>query len=371
MTQLLSVQARTIEGLGTGARRVVVNGRFLDQPFSGVQRFAWEMVRAMDALRVSEGGAGLSIELLCPASVADLPDFATIPARRVGRRRGYFWEQIELPLAARGALVLNLANLAPLFSRKITTIHDAIVWQMPGNYTRAFVAAYRLLLPLIARTSRHCVTVSEHSRRCLTEFGIVGRTPVSVVANGIDHIRGNEDGPSMIEWPERFVFALGNVAPNKNLALVRALAPRLRKAGIMTVVAGGGSAAVFAATPADSQGVITLGRVPDAVIREGYRRALAFLFPSFHEGFGIPPLEAMALGCPVIASNTSAMPEVLGDAALLRDPRVVEQWHDAVLAIAGNPDLRSGLIGKGHARADQFRWDGAARAMLALIARTA
>ncbi|HLN22587.1 MAG TPA: glycosyltransferase family 1 protein [Patescibacteria group bacterium] len=354
----------------SASRRVVVNGRFLDQPFSGVQRFAWEVVHAMDALRQCEGDGGIPVELLCPAGTTELPSLATIPVRRVGRRRGYLWEQIELPLAARGALVLNLANMGPLFSRKITTIHDAIVWQMPGNYTPAFVAAYRLLLPLIARTSRHCVTVSEHSRRCLSEFGIVGQTPVSVVANGMDHIRRDGDLPSTMAWPERFVFALGNAAPNKNIALVRALAPRLREAGIMSVVAGGGAASVFAATPqADSQGVIALGRVPDAVIRDGYRRALAFLFPSFHEGFGIPPVEAMALGCPVIASNSSAMPEILGDAALLRDPRSLDQWQAAVFAIASDPRLRSSLIAKGFARADRYRWEPAARTMLALLER--
>lgn len=350
---------------------VVINGRFLDQPASGVQRFAREIVRAMDTIRAAEPeheANRLDMEILCPAPLPTA-GLATIPVRAVGRMGGYLWEQVELPLAARGRLVLNLANMGPVLSRKITTVHDAIVWQMPGNYSRAFVAAYRVLLPVIVRTSRHCVTVSDHSRRCLVDLGVTGATPVSVVHNGIDHIR--RDGgacPAGMRWPDRFVFALGNAAPNKNLALVRAIAPRLRREGIATVIAGGAHETVFAAAGGlHSDDVVELGRVPDAVIREAFQKALVFVFPSFHEGFGIPPLEAMALGCPVIASATSAMPEILGDAALLRDPGDPEQWLDAVLAIAGDPDLRASVISKGLRRADRFTWDAAARKMLSLL----
>lgn len=352
--------------------QVVINGRFLGQPLSGVQRFAWEVVRAMDRIRRDEPAHDsnrLSLEILCPAKVCPLPRLDTITARTVGRRDGYAWEQVELPLAARGRLIVNLCNLGPVFARKITTIHDAIVWQMPENYTRAFVAAYRVLLPLVARTSRHCLTVSEHSKRCLMDFGVTGTTPVSVIHNGIDHIL-DAAAPTPAEpfpWPERFVFALGNAAPNKNAALVHALAPRLREHGIATVIAGGGNASVFAGPKDSDQGVIALGRVPDAIIREAYSRALAFVFPSFHEGFGIPPVEAMALGCPVVASQTSAMPEILGDAALLRDPRVPDQWLEAIMDIATKPGLRAALIEKGRARSRLFNWDAAARRLLTLL----
>lgn len=356
-------------------RSVVINGRFLSQPLSGVQRFALEMVRAMDSIRQREPthpANGLAMEVLCPRHPRLDPGLHTIPVRETGRLGGYAWEQLELPLAARGRLVLNLANLGPLLAHKITTIHDAIVWEMPTNYTRSFVTAYRLLVPLIARTSRYCVTVSEHSKRSLVAHGITGKVPVSIIHNGIDHIlRADQPVPDGISWPERFVFALGNAAPNKNAALVRALAPRLRERGIATVIAGGGNASIFAAAGVGDGNVVALGRVPDAVISEAYRRALAFLFPSFHEGFGIPPLEAMALGCPVVASQSSAMPEILGDAALLRDPRDPQQWLDAVAAIAADAALRADLIEKGRARAALYTWDKAARRMLQLLVATA
>lgn len=354
-------------------RSVVINGRFLSQPLSGVQRFAWEVICAMDAIRQAEpehDGNRLDLEILCPPQVCPLPCLHTIGARAVGRMGGYAWEQIELPWAARGRLVLNLSNLGPVLARKITTIHDAIVWLMPENYTPAFVAAYRLLLPLIARTSRHCVTVSEHSRRCLMDFGVTGSTPVTVVGNGIDHIlhaAADDAATPPVDWPERFVFALGNAAPNKNSALLRTLAPRLRQRGIATVIAGGGNSSVFADASGGHSGIVALGRVPDAIIRQGYRRALAFIFPSFHEGFGIPPVEAMALGCPVVASQSSAMPEILGDAALLCDPRVPRQWLDAILEIAATPALRASLVEKGHARAQRYRWENSARRMLGLL----
>lgn len=357
-------------------RPIAINGRFLTQPLSGVQRFAWELVRAMDRIRrddTGHPGAGLDMELLCPTGVAPLPQLETIRVRPVGRLGGYAWEQIELPLAARRRLVLNLCNLGPVLARKVTTIHDTIVWQMPGNYTRAFVAAYRVLLPLIARTSSACVTVSEFSKRSLIKFGVTGDRPVSVIHNGVDHLLASTAAQSAegVAWPERFVFALGNAAPNKNAALVRTIAPRLRQMGIATVLAGGGNAAVFAGASDDAAEVMMLGRVPDAVIREGFQRALAFVFPSFHEGFGIPPLEAMALGCPVVASQASAMPEILGDGALLRDPRQPDQWLEAIAAIAADPQLRDGLIERGRARAARYTWENSARRMLTLLAATA
>lgn len=357
-------------------KTIAINGRFLTQPLSGVQRFAWELIRAMDRIRRDEpghAGAGLPMEILCPSSACPLPELATIPARPVGRLGGYAWEQLELPLAARGRLVLNLCNLGPVLARKITVIHDTIVWQMPENYTRSFVAAYRLLLPLIARTSRACVTVSHSSKHSLIRFGVTGDRPVSVIHNGIDHMLADAApiaATEAIDWPARFVFALGNAAPNKNAALVRAIAPRLAQMGIATVMAGGGNAAVFAGAGGGETNVMALGRVPDSVIREAFRRALAFVFPSFHEGFGIPPLEAMALGCPVVASQTSAMPEILGDAALLRDPHAPEQWLGAIAAIDADPTLRAGLVERGRAQAALYTWDNSARRMLSLLAAT-
>lgn len=357
-------------------KTIAINGRFLAQPLSGVQRFAWETIRAMDRIRRDEPGhegSGLRMELLCPPAICPLPRLFTIPVRPVGHLGGYAWEQVELPLAARGSLVLNLCNLGPVLACKVTAIHDTIVWQMPQNYTPAFVAAYRVLLPLIARTSRHCVTVSEFSKRSLIRLGITGATPLTVIHNGVDHMLEDiEPQPEQsVAWPDRFVFALGNAAPNKNAALVRAIAPRLRGMGIATVLAGGGNASVFAGAGGGDGGVLALGRVSDTVIREGFRRALAFVFPSFHEGFGIPPLEAMALGCPVVASQTSAMPEILGEAALLRDPHVPEQWLDAIAAIATDPRLRNRLVQEGCARASLYTWDQSARRMLSLLAATA
>jgi glycosyltransferase involved in cell wall biosynthesis len=203
----------------------------------------------------------------------------------------------------------------------------------------------------------------------LQKFSVAGTRPISVLYNGVDHLRAassDSDGAD-IRWPERFVFALASAAPNKNLQLINSLAARLRERGIATVLAGGSNRSVFANAQAFDTGVTALGRVSDGVIRTAFSKAMAFLFPSFHEGFGIPPLEAMAMGCPVIASNTSAMPEVLGDAALYCSPREIDVWEHAVARLAETPSLRESLVSKGYERARLFTWETSARTMLSLL----
>lgn len=358
-------------------RRVVINGRFTASPMTGVQRYAHEIVGAMDTLREEDHPStrGLDLVLALPPGGAAPARLRTIPSRRVGRLNGYLWEQVDLARFARRDVVLGLGNFGPLASpRAITTVHDAHVWLMPESFSRGFRLAYRALLPLVIRRSRHWTTVSRYSEGALRGYRVADRAASAITPNGHEHARAWDAARSTLDTsrlPSRFVLALGNRTPNKNLALVHALAPDLARHGIGVVLAGGSNPRVFGADgDAAPTGVVELGRVSDDDIALLMGRALACLFPSFHEAFGLPPVEAMVHGCPVIASDRSALPEVLGEAALLRDPDDRAAWLDAILTVHRDPTLRARLIERGRERAALYSWRRSALALLDLVHAT-
>jgi glycosyltransferase involved in cell wall biosynthesis len=352
-------------------RRWTINGRFLTQPVTGVQRYGREILLALDRL-IAAGhplAEGIEAELLAPRN-ADVPPLAAIKIRRVGRRGGQAWEQAVLPLYARGAL-LSLCNTSTaILRRQIVCIHDTTVWDYPESYARPFRLLYRILLPLLGRRAAAITTVSQSSARQLVRRGIVRGTEPLVVPNGHEHVRRwRRDIYSLAATGEDVAVVIGSLAPHKNLPLVMRLAERIEGSGIRIAVAGAIDPAVFN-HPAILGGdrVTWLGRLSDDALANLLGSALCLLFPSFSEGFGLPALEAMALGCPVIASNAASIPEICGEAALYAPPTDPQAWHAALLRLRGSATLRRRLIEAGRARALQFSWRRSAESYLGLMA---
>jgi glycosyltransferase involved in cell wall biosynthesis len=344
------------------------NGRFLGRAPSGVDRFAIELLAALGRQRRQASQISPALQMAVPARAEIQLPTALREARLLatGAHQGHWWEQTDLPRAAGERPLISLCNTGPaLRENQLVVIHDAATLANPGNFSLAFRSWYRVLLAALMRHARVVASVSKFSADELTRH--LGRR-----ARGIEVI--HEGGEQILRQPpddtlldrlglrdRRYVLAVGNRSPNKNFAAVlRALAmiddPRL-----LLVAAGGGNGSVFADARLADPRLVSTGFVTDAQLRALYENAACFVFPSFYEGFGLPPLEAMCCGCPVIASKTSSLPEVCGDAVLYCDPADPRTLAKQMSRLLRSAPLRAELRQAGHERAALFSWDRAAR----------
>ena len=302
-------------------------------------------INARAAIRAEIGG----VERVAQEMVSRLPRIAperyrvVRPPAALAHRAGHAWEQARLPFT-RAELIYSPANLAPLASRRnVVVIHDVAALRHPEWYSRAYVAWQRALLPAIARRARLVITVSEFSRR---EIEQVLGVDATVVLNGVDE----RFKPAGDEGD--YALVVGTRIARKNLPALTATAAALRELGIELVAAGSGRGYMRS----DATEIRQLGYVPDDELPGLYARARLLLMPSLYEGFGLPCIEAMASGTPVVAANRGALPETCGDAALVVEPDDFEEA--AVRAVTTDRDR---LVEAGLARAARFTWERAAR----------
>ena len=343
-----------------------INGRFLNQPLTGVQRYASEVVRALDDLLSERNGQA---DILAPR-LTKAPRYKSIRISTSAFTSGYVWEQCELPIRARRP-ILSLCNVGPLAqAEQVLCMHDANVFDCPDSYSRDFRLFYRVFLPRLARRAARLTTVSRASRTQIARTFSLAEKDIVVLPNGHEHV---------LDWrPERsllrdaigglrpFVLMIGSTALHKNLGLVLGLAEALEAEGLDIVVAGG-NAPIFAKAPQGrAANVRFLGRVSDDDLAYLYGRALCLAFPSRSEGFGLPLLEAMTLGCPVVAAPIPSSLEVCGDSALFAALDERDQWLRYVVRIAHSRELRAEMGGLGKIRAKSFSWRESAQGYLDL-----
>ena len=351
---------------------VTLNGKFLTAAPTGVHRVATELLSAADRHRALHSGPQDPWRLLTPNRPrADL-QLTTIRTEARGLTSWQPWEQFELPLLAKGSLLVSLCNLGPLLSnRQVVMMHDAQVFSSPASYSSKFRAWYRFAQPILGRRAEAVLTVSEFSKSQLLHYGVVDREEkIFVVYNGVDHLSATHPlkAGSEARRTRPFVLGLANTQTHKNISLLLQAFTDPRLTDIELVLVGKATRADFLALGQPPPANVTFaGPVSDDELRSLYRQALCLAFPSTTEGFGLPPLEAMAAGCPALVAPCGALPEVCGGAALYAPPDDARSWSDQILLLAAGGEARRALISLGLAQAERFTWGRSAKRLLEVI----
>ncbi len=327
---------------------VVVNTRVLASKTTGVQRYISELLRRLRPY---------------------LDEMA--PIGRKDGYKGHLWEQLILPIRLDGKLLWSPSNTGPIaVRRQVVTVHDAVPLDHPEWLNPKFAAWYRFLLPKLIPRVRRVITVSSFSKARILEHVKVDPSRIVVIPNGVDlrfYPRNEDEKEALLARlalpSPHFVLSLGSLEPRKNLprllrawALVESKFPK----EIWLVVAGAkGKPEIFrdVAFGELPPRVYFTGHVPDEYLPALYSSALAFVYVSVYEGFGIPPLEAMASGTPVLTGNRTALPEVVGEAGVMVDPFDVEAIADGLERLVLDSSLRESVRKKGLLRAQEFSWD--------------
>lgn len=347
----------TLASGGRGA--LVVNGRFLRATPTGLQRVARQLVGALR-------DAGRRIEVLAPPGVDD-----TLADRMVwappGRLGDHVWEQVSLPVAASGQTVLSLVNTAPLAcGRSVVMVHDLATLVGP-QWFRPHMRVYGHLTMLAARRARAVVTPSQQVADELLRAG-VDPDQLHVVPNAVGPEFRAASGEAVADVRRRFgldrpyVVHVGWADPRKNVAMAVTAHQAVVADHPHDLVLVGKTHANFAPVPVPvGPGIRRLGYVPDLLLPALLSGAAALLYPTRYEGFGLPPLEALACGTPAVVSDLPAVHEAAGPNAVYVGPNDAPGWAEALRAVL------SGAVTAG--AAPTRRWSDMASDFVALIDR--
>ncbi|MBC8122390.1 MAG: glycosyltransferase family 4 protein [Gemmatimonadaceae bacterium] len=353
-------------------RSIIVNGSFLKRQVTGVARYAREVTKRL----LQHENVLVACDDLSVCTELDPQRVLHVPRSWAGRALGSkAWSQLDLPRRVGSHVLWSAENIGPLGVRNhVLTIYDIAALEHPEWFRCDFVATYRFYLPRLIKQVKAVTTISEYSRARIVEWFRLSEEQVSVAPCAVDArfqpcptheiaaVRGRYN------LPERYILSVSSLEPRKNLRNLleawRRLAEQDRD-GVGLVIAGE-RGKVFANDDYRMllerlPSVTFTGYFPDGDLPALYSGALGLVYPSLYEGFGLPPLEAMACGTPVITCNNTSLPEVVGEDALFVEPLEPDSIAGALALLIKDEPLRLKLAQRGRQRAGLFDWDRSAQ----------
>jgi glycosyltransferase involved in cell wall biosynthesis len=353
-------------------KQIFFNGRFLTQGMTGVQRTAYELVLATDAL-IEKGiidRKEFSFKLLYSGNILNEINLKHIEIVNKGFLKGNLWEQLELPFYTRNGLLISMCTVSPLLKRKqIVFIHDASIFTNPKFFSFIFRTWYKIAIAALRENAEHIVTVSEFSKNELITYASFNAEKVSVIPNAAEHILRygvpTESFKQKVADLKPYFLAVSSLSANKNFEGLSKALNKIDFNGYNMLIAGG-SVHTLQSTKPDSR-INYLGYVSNEELKHLYKNASIFIFPSFYEGFGIPPLEAMTCGCPCIVSNTSSLPEIFADTCEYFDPFDIDDMAIKIGGLIKSQRQQVNLKYRGFEQSKKYNWEKSANKLFALI----
>lgn len=306
------------------ARQYVINGKFLAERMQGIVRYAREITKALD--RSLDGD--VEVSLLAPVDAQDIPELKNIKVEIIGKHTGMIWEQTDLRQYLKkhkDAACINFCNICPLFVQPgITTIHDIMYKVNPQDYktfrNKISRCWHMFQYWYVTRHEKVITTVSRFSKGEIEKYYPHAKGKITVIPNGWQHVLEYQESPDWQERypflrPKEYYFSLSTLSRNKNGKWI--IENAKHNPDCVYAIAGKYYETDKFEIP---ENVHMLGFISDEDACALIKNCRAFIHPSLYEGFGLPPLEALALGAEVISSNVTSLPEVLGNSVHYIDP---------------------------------------------------
>lgn len=341
----------------------VVNGRYLTQKATGVHRYAFEICNKLHEM-------GVDFHVAVPKEIH--PDYKfSFKVVKCGSFNTHLWEQISLPryLKSIGSpLLISFTGCGPLnYSNQIMTIHDVSHERYPEWFSKNYYRFYHYMMPRIGKKAHAVLTVSEFSKKEIVDTLGINAEKIHVVHSNVPfHNKpSKEEILSFTRNPEaeRYILAVSSMDPRKNFIRLVEAFDKIKDKSVKLYIIGMSFKAFN--TP-DLQKLIgenvhLPGYISDEKLQTMYQNALLSVYPSLYEGFGLPPLESMTYGCPVINSDIPALREVSQDAALYVDPYNVDDITQKIEQLLVDEPLRKELQEKGLQQIKKYSWDKSAK----------
>ncbi len=305
---------------------IVINGQFTARRMTGQERFAYEIVSELDKICNKD-----EFELVVPRNAVHIPNLTNIRVVKYGKAPGSLWEQtfLALYLLTKRRMSLNLCSIMPLLKPGYICIHD-LSYKVNPQYFNTLYAKISQLWHKIQyqwafKLSPLIFTVSEYSKKQMIDIYNVSAKRILVIENGWEHFARIQEDESLLkrkrDWFSKpYFFSLGSLAPNKNINWILKVSQKHPDYNFL--IAGNANLRAYGSDYSDNDysNVKFLGYLSDGEVKTLMKKCKAFIFPSFFEGFGIPPLEALAVDAKIIIANASCLPEIFGKSAYYIDP---------------------------------------------------